>query len=104
MESFELAISMGVDTLECDIVPTKDGQLVLRHESDLSDTTDVLEKPEFAGRIHSTELTLAELQTLRAKERVPDWRPGSGRGRSARRCRSPPTPATSGSSTPRTPS
>lgn len=79
MESFELAIAMGVDTLECDIVPTKDGELVLRHESDLSDTTDVLDRPEFAGRTHSTELTLAEIQTLRAKERVPDWRPGSAK-------------------------
>ena len=79
IESFELAISMGVGTLECDIVPTKDGQLVLRHESDLSDTTDVLDKPEFSGRFHSTDLTLAEIQTLRAKERVPDWRPGSAK-------------------------
>ena len=79
MESFELAIAMGVDTLECDIVPTKDGHLVLRHEADLSDTTDVLDRPEFAGRFHSTDLTLAELQTLRAKERVPQWRPGSAK-------------------------
>lgn len=79
LESFKLALSMGVDALECDIVPTKDGQLVLRHESDLRDTTDVLDKPEFAGRYHSTELTLEELQTLRAKERLPNWRPGSAK-------------------------
>jgi glycerophosphoryl diester phosphodiesterase len=79
LESFELALSMGVDALECDIVPTKDGQLVLRHEADLRDTTDVLGKPEFAGRYHSTDLTLAEIQTLRAKERIPDWRPGSAK-------------------------
>ena len=79
LESFELALSMGVDALECDIVPTKDGQLVLRHEADLRDTTDVLDKTEFAGRYHSTDLTLAEIQTLRAKERLPEWRPGSAK-------------------------
>ncbi len=79
MESFELAISMGVDVLECDIVPTKDSQLVLRHEADLRETTDVLDRPEFAGRFHSTDLTLAELETLRAKERMPQWRPGSAK-------------------------
>jgi glycerophosphoryl diester phosphodiesterase len=79
MESFELAFSMGVDAVECDIVPTKDGHLVLRHEADLRDTTDVLDRPEFHGRFHSNELTLAEIQTLRAKERVPEWRPGSAK-------------------------
>ena len=79
MESLELALTMNVDALECDIVPTKDGHLVLRHEADLSHTTDVLDHPEFAGRIHSTELTLAEIQTLRAKERMPNWRPGSAK-------------------------
>lgn len=79
LESFALALTMGVDALECDIVPTKDGQLVLRHEADLRDTTDVLDHPEFAGKFHSNELTLAEIQTLRAKERLPEWRPGSAK-------------------------
>jgi len=79
LESFELAFSMKVDAIECDIVPTKDGHLVLRHESDLRDTTNVLDHPEFDGRFHSHELTLDELQKLRAKERVPQWRPGSAK-------------------------
>lgn len=79
LESFELALTMNVDALECDIVPTKDGHLVLRHEAELAATTDVLDHPELAGRHLSTELTLAEIQTLRAKERVPEWRPGSAK-------------------------
>lgn len=79
IESFRLAFEQGVDAIECDIVPTKDGQLVLRHESDLKETTDVLKRPEFGRRFHSTDLTLAELQELRAIERLPDWRPGSAK-------------------------
>lgn len=79
LEAIQLAFSMGVDAIECDIVPTKDGHLVLRHEADLRDTTDVLSFREFHGRFHSHELTLAELQKLRAKERVPEWRPGSAK-------------------------
>lgn len=79
LESFRLAFEQGAEAIECDIVPTKDGQLVLRHESDLRDTTDVLSRDDFAGRFHSYELTLAEIQELRAKERVPQWRPGSAK-------------------------
>jgi glycerophosphoryl diester phosphodiesterase len=79
IEAFRLAFEQGVVAIECDIVPTKDGQLVLRHEADLSETTDVLQKPEFEGRFHSTDLTLTELQELRAIERLPDWRPGSAK-------------------------
>ena len=79
LESLELAFSMKVDAIECDIVPTKDGQLILRHEADLRDTTNILEFPQFAERFHSHQLTLAEIETLRAKERVPEWRPGSAK-------------------------
>lgn len=79
LEAFELAFQMGVDAIECDIVPTKDGHLVLRHEADLRETTDVLSKPKFAERFHSNELTLDELQELRAIERLPEWRPGSAK-------------------------
>ena len=79
LESFQLAFDQGMTSIECDIVPTKDGQLILRHEADLRDTTDVLDKPEFAGRFHSTDFTLDEIQELRAKERVPQWRPGSAK-------------------------
>lgn len=79
MEAFALTFEQGVSALECDVVPTKDGHLVLRHEGDLRDTTDILTRPEFADRFHSNELTLAEIRTLRAIERVPDWRPGSAK-------------------------
>lgn len=79
LESFQLAFDMGVEAIECDIVPTKDGHLVLRHEADLRDTTDVLDHPEFDGRFLSNELTLTEIKVLRAKERVPQWRPGSAK-------------------------
>ena len=79
MAAFELAYSMGADAIECDIVPTKDGRLVIRHEADLRETTDVLARPEFEGRHESFQFTLDELQKLRAIERLPDWRPGSGK-------------------------
>ena len=79
LESFQLAFDQGVTAIECDIVPTKDGHLVLRHEADLRETTNVLDLPKFADRFHSTDLTLDELQELRAKERVPQWRPGSAK-------------------------
>ena len=79
LESFELAFALGVDAIECDIVPTKDGKLVLRHESDLTETTDILSRAEFAGKTHSHQLTLSELQEIRAIERLPDWRPGSAK-------------------------
>ena len=87
--SYTLAIEMGADYVEPDLVFTKDGQLVARHEPDIGGTTNVADHPEFAGRrrtvtIDSTvfpntwftfDFTLAELKTLRAKERLPDVRP-----------------------------
>lgn len=79
LEAIELAFQQGVEAIECDVVPTKDGRLVLRHEADLRDTTDILSRQKFAGRFHSNELILAEIKELRAKERVPDWRPGSAK-------------------------
>jgi glycerophosphoryl diester phosphodiesterase len=93
LEAFDLAFQMGSDAIECDLVPTKDGGLIIRHESELSGTTDVGSHPEFAAR-HRTQLmygqwavtgwfsedfTLAEIQTLRATERIPDVRPGSAK-------------------------
>jgi len=90
LEAFELAYQQGVYAIECDIVPTKDHQLILRHENALSGTTDVATHPEFANRKRpgyldgisvqdwfSEDFTLAEIKTLRATERLPDWRPGS---------------------------
>ena len=79
MAAFELAYAMGADAIECDIVPTKDGRLVIRHEADLRETTDVLARPEFEGRHESFQFTLNELQKLRAIERLPQWRPGSAK-------------------------
>ncbi|MEB3371105.1 glycerophosphodiester phosphodiesterase [Saccharopolyspora mangrovi] len=87
LASYELAARMGADFIEPDLVPTKDGVLVARHEPEIGGTTDVADHPEFAARkttkvIDSTEMTgwftedftLAELKTLRAKERIPDIR------------------------------
>jgi glycerophosphoryl diester phosphodiesterase len=88
--SYRLAIAMGADYIEPDLVSTRDHQLVARHENDITSTTDVAEHPEFAGRrttkvVHGVSLTgwftedftLAELRTLRAKERIGDLRPAN---------------------------
>jgi glycerophosphoryl diester phosphodiesterase len=88
LASYQLAIDMGADYIEPDLVSTKDGVLVARHENDISGTTDVASHPEFAGRRttktidgvaitgwFTEDFTLAELRTLRAKERLPDLRP-----------------------------
>ncbi|WP_088818786.1 glycerophosphodiester phosphodiesterase [Kytococcus aerolatus] len=90
LEAYELAVRMGADIMEPDLVSTKDGVLVARHENEISGTTDVADRPEFADRkttktIDGAELTgwftedftLAELKTLRAKERIPEVRPGN---------------------------
>lgn len=90
LAAYERAIDEGADYIELDVVPTKDGHLVARHESEISGTTDVAIHPEFAARmttrnVDGTEIngwftedfTLAELKTLRAKERMPGLRPGN---------------------------
>jgi glycerophosphoryl diester phosphodiesterase len=87
LASYELAIDMGADYIEPDLVSTKDGVLVARHENDITGTTDVASHPEFADRKatktidgltitgwFTEDFTLAELRTLRAKERLPDLR------------------------------
>ncbi|CAL9625147.1 glycerophosphodiester phosphodiesterase [Streptomyces sp. NPDC090994] len=87
--SYQLALDMGADIVEAgDLVPTKDGHLVCRHEPEIGGTTDVADHPEFAGRrttkvldgVSTTgwfteDFTLAELKTLRATERIPANRP-----------------------------
>ncbi|MDX3191532.1 glycerophosphodiester phosphodiesterase [Streptomyces sp. MN03-5084-2B] len=88
LASYELAYRMGVDWVDVDLVPTKDGQLVARHEPEIGGTTDVAKHPEFADRKKTVVLdgvtttgwftqdfTLAELKTLRAVERIPQNRP-----------------------------
>jgi glycerophosphoryl diester phosphodiesterase len=84
LASYELAARMGADYIEPDLVITKDGVLVARHEPEIGSTTDVASRPEFAARRVTKQLdgiavtgwwtedfTLAELKTLRAVERVP---------------------------------
>jgi glycerophosphoryl diester phosphodiesterase len=88
LASYELAIKMGADYIEPDLVSTSDGVLVARHENEISGTTDVASHPEFASRRttkaidgnpvtgwFTEDFTLAELKTLRAKERLPALRP-----------------------------
>lgn len=88
--SYELAIALGADAVEPDIVATKDGVLVLRHENEISGTTDVAAHPEFASRRttkridgvsltgwFTEDFTWSELQTLRAVERLPQLRQAS---------------------------
>jgi len=85
LESYDLAIRMGADVIEPDLVSTKDGVLVARHENEIGGTTDVEEKfPALRttkvvdGRSitgwFTEDLTLAQLKTLRADERLPDVR------------------------------
>jgi len=89
---YKLAIAEGADFIEPDLVVTKDGHLVVRHENEVGGTTDVAKRPEFAARKttkvidgqkiegwFTEDFTLAELKTLRARERLPQLRPGSAR-------------------------
>ena len=88
LESYRLAIRLGADYVEPDLVATRDGALVARHENEISATTDVAAHPEFASRRtekvidgvavtgwFTEDFTLRELRTLRAKERLPSVRP-----------------------------
>ncbi|HWI31749.1 MAG TPA: glycerophosphodiester phosphodiesterase family protein [Microbacterium sp.] len=88
--SYDLALQMGVDAVEPDIVVSKDGVLVVRHENEISTTTDVADRPEFAERRttktvdgapmtgwFTEDFTWDELATLRCRERLPAIRPAS---------------------------
>lgn len=90
--AYALAITMGADYVEPDVVMTRDGHLIARHENELSLSTDVAEHTEFANRYRvqsvdgrrltgwfSEDFTLAEIKTLRAKELYPTIRPGNTR-------------------------
>ncbi len=87
-EAYELAFELGVDAVEPDIVATRDGVLVIRHENEISTSTDVASHPEFAARRtlkvidgipvdgwFTEDFTWTELSTLRAIERLPSLRP-----------------------------
>jgi glycerophosphoryl diester phosphodiesterase len=88
--SYELAFALGADSVEPDIVATRDGVLVVRHENEISGTTDVASHPEFADRRTTKQIdgagvtgwftedfTWAELATLRARERLGHLRQAS---------------------------
>ncbi|HTU64703.1 MAG TPA: glycerophosphodiester phosphodiesterase [Steroidobacteraceae bacterium] len=87
LAGYFIAIQQGTDYVEPDLVITKDGALVARHENEIGGTTDVAAHPEFAARKttktidgesitgwFTEDFTLAELKTLRARERLPDLR------------------------------
>jgi glycerophosphoryl diester phosphodiesterase len=87
LASYAVAIRDGADFIEPDLVSTKDGVLVVRHENEIGGTTDVAAHPEFASRKttktvdglqitgwFTEDFTLAELKTLRARERLADIR------------------------------
>ena len=88
--SYDLAFEMGVDAVEPDIVVSRDGVLVVRHENEISGTTDVADRAEFADRRttktvdgaaltgwFTEDFTWDELSTLRCRERLPEIRPAS---------------------------
>lgn len=90
--AYFIAIEQGADFVEPDLVATRDGVLVARHENEIGSTTDVASHAEFASRRtaktiegarvegwFTEDFTLAELKTLRAKERLPDLRRGNAR-------------------------
>lgn len=87
LAAYAKAIEDGADWIEPDLVSTRDGVLVARHENEISGTTDVAQRPEFAARKavkridgervegwFTEDFTLAELKTLRARERLPALR------------------------------
>ena len=90
--SYNLAIDQGCDFIEPDLVLTKDGHLIARHENEIGGTTDVGARPEFASRKatktidgqpvtgwFTEDFTLAEIKTLRARERLPQLRPANAK-------------------------
>src|ERR1700692_832634 len=88
LEGYRLAIEQGADYIEPDLVMTLDGVLMARHENEIGGTTDVAQHPEFAARRRTQiidgdtmtgwfteDFTIAEIKTLRARERLPELRP-----------------------------
>ncbi|HUG73696.1 MAG TPA: glycerophosphodiester phosphodiesterase family protein [Steroidobacteraceae bacterium] len=92
LASYALALLQGADYIEPDLVATRDGVLVARHENEIGGTTDVAAHPEFEERKRTQyvdgvdvsgwfteDFTLAELKSLRARERIPEVRPQNRR-------------------------
>jgi len=85
LEGYALAIELGADFIEPDLVSTKDGHLIARHEPNILNTTDVASRPEFASRrrtavidgaadegFFASDFTLAEIKRLRAVQDFAD--------------------------------
>jgi len=92
LAGYFIAIQQGADYVEPDLVISRDGALLARHENEIGGTTDVASHPEFAARKvtkkidgesitgwFTEDFTLAELKTLRARERLPDLRKANAR-------------------------
>jgi glycerophosphoryl diester phosphodiesterase len=92
LAAYFIAVQQGADFIEPDLVMTRDGVLVARHENEIGETTDVASQTQFAARKttrvidgqsvsgwFTEDFTLAELKTLRARERIPQLRPASQR-------------------------
>jgi len=92
LAGYYVAIQQGAAYIEPDLVMTKDGVLVARHENEIGETTDVAARAEYSSRKttktidgqpltgwFTEDFTLAELKTLRAKERIPSLRPANAR-------------------------
>lgn len=90
LSAYALAIAQGADVIEPDLVLTRDGVLVCRHENEISETTDIADRPRFADRKarkqvdgvwvegwFTEDFTLDELKTLRCRERLPLVRPAN---------------------------
>ncbi|MCT6699473.1 glycerophosphodiester phosphodiesterase family protein [Rheinheimera sp. 4Y26] len=90
LAAYQLALEQGADFIEVDLVPSRDGVLIIRHENELSHSTDVAKRAEFAHLYtkkqvdgiwqqgwFSEDFTLAELRTLKLKESMPRLRPQS---------------------------
>ncbi|MFC4655875.1 glycerophosphodiester phosphodiesterase family protein [Rheinheimera marina] len=88
LEAYQLAMKMGADFIEPDLVPTRDGVLISRHENDLTHSTNVADLPQFASRKttktvdglavtgwFAEDFSLAEIKQLRAREPLPELRP-----------------------------
>jgi glycerophosphoryl diester phosphodiesterase len=85
LQGYELAIDLGADYIEPDLVATKDGHLIARHEPNMVATTDVASRPKFASRVDTrdvdgasetgffaSDFTLAEIKQLRAVQPLPE--------------------------------
>jgi glycerophosphoryl diester phosphodiesterase len=92
LESYRLAIEEGADYIEPDLVMTRDGVLIARHENEIGGTTDVAQHPAFAARRRTQiidgesmtgwfteDFTLSEIKSLRARERLAELRPQNRR-------------------------